>query len=107
VGDIASQLEPSGLSRGEAQEVGQEIARALGPAPGEIRLILDLESDGEVTKLITLEATRSDGTGLMLHRESNGALTAKPLTGTLTRRLTVVRGEIDSNSFYTSAVTAG
>jgi murein DD-endopeptidase MepM/ murein hydrolase activator NlpD len=107
VGDIASQLEPSGLSRGEAQEVGQEIARALGPAPGEIRLILDLESDGEATKLITLEATRSDGTGLMLHREGNGALTAKPLTGTLTRRLTVVRGEIDSNSFYTSAVTAG
>lgn len=107
VGDIASQLEPSGLSRGEAQEVGQEAAKAVGPAPGEIRLILDLERKGDATTLITLEATRSDGTGVTLHRESNGALTARRLTGALTRRLTVVRGEIDSNSFYTSAVTAG
>ncbi|WP_157098558.1 M23 family metallopeptidase [Novosphingobium rosa] len=107
VGDIASQLEPSGLARGEAQEVSREVVKALGRAPDDIRLILDLERHGETSTLITLEATRSDGTGVMLHRQANGALEAKPIYGTLTRRLTVVRGEIDSNSFYSSAVTAG
>ncbi len=107
MGDIASQLEPSGLARGEAQEVSREVVKALGRAPDDIRLILDLERHGETSTLITLEATRSDGTGVMLHRQANGALEAKPIYGTLTRRLTVVRGEIDSNSFYSSAVTAG
>ncbi|WP_206244461.1 M23 family metallopeptidase [Novosphingobium terrae] len=107
VGDIGSQLEPSGLSQSEAREISREVVNALGSAPGEIRLILDLERSGETSTLITLEATRTDGTGLMLHRQANGALEAKPLSGDLTRRLTVVRGEIDSNSFYSSAVTAG
>jgi murein DD-endopeptidase MepM/ murein hydrolase activator NlpD len=105
--ELDSALVSSGLSRADIPAMSNQVRATLGNAPGEIRLILNLESEGERTRLLALEATRGNGTGLLLHRLADGTLAAQPLTGELSRRLSVVRGEIDSDSFYSSAVAAG
>jgi murein DD-endopeptidase MepM/ murein hydrolase activator NlpD len=106
-----SEIEPalgsSGLSGPDIEATSRQVRAAFGNFPGEIRLILDLESEGDQTRLLALEATRINGTGLLLHRLANGTLASQAFTGELTSRLSVVRGEIDSNSFYSSAVAAG
>lgn len=107
VGEVAEALRYSGLAPEEAEETAARVREALGPAPGEVRLILDLETEDVRTLLASLEATRVDGAGLLLERADDGTLAARQLTSDLEMHLTVVRGEMDSHSFYSSAVSAG
>jgi murein DD-endopeptidase MepM/ murein hydrolase activator NlpD len=104
--EIEPTLRASGILAAEATEAGRQALAALGTTPGEIRLIFDMRSDGSAAHLDSLEATRNDGAGLVLRRTPQGFAT-KTLAAALETRLTVVRGEIDSNSFYSSAVSAG
>jgi murein DD-endopeptidase MepM/ murein hydrolase activator NlpD len=105
--EVEHVLHAGGIVPAEAAEASRQAHAALGRVPGEIRLIFDLRSDGDMVHLVSLQATRSDGAGLVLRRNVDGSVASKRLTAALKTRLTVVRGEIDDKSFYSSAVSAG
>lgn len=105
--ELAEALHYSGITGPEADKVVAQVGGALGEAAGEIRLILDLKTDDAGAVLMSLEAVRDSGAGLLLHRMPDGSLAAQQLASDLETRLTVVRGELDSHSFYSSAVSAG
>ncbi|MBB4099013.1 M23 family metallopeptidase [Sphingomonas kyeonggiensis] len=105
--EIEDTLRSGGIVPAEASQAARHAREALGTAPGEIRLIFDLHGEPGAAQLDSLEATRADGAGLVLRRAADGSFDAKKLTAALKTRVTVVRGELDSNSFYSSAVAAG
>ncbi len=75
---------------------GGEIHTIIVIFPGEGGLLLQ-----------QLRATRIDGSGVVLSRGADGSFAATPLIADVTRKIAILRGEIDSESFYTSAVSAG
>ena len=81
---------------------GQALG-ALGGTPGELRLIVDLAG----TDVAALEATRADGSGVRLTAAEGGGYSAQPLVSELTTRIVTGRGEMDGQSFYSSAIAAG
>jgi murein DD-endopeptidase MepM/ murein hydrolase activator NlpD len=109
--DAPSGIEPAlvaaGVDRESAGDAARRALAAIGPARGEIRLELDLREQGARATLLAMQATRADGAGLALTRRVDGRLAAQPLSANLSTRVRVVRGEMDDDSFYTSAVTAG
>ena len=91
-----------------ARSVAQQLLAAVGPAPGEIRLDAQLASQpGGGMTLAAIEATRADGSGVFLTAAADGSFTAEKLDTRLTTQIVSARGEMDTNSFYSSAVTAG
>ena len=105
--DIAPALVAAGIPAADAARAADRAATALGAAPGEVRLVLDLRESGATATLLALEATRGDGAGIALTRAGDGTIAAQPIAAKLTTRVNVVRGEMDGDSFYTSAVAAG
>ena len=109
LGDLARTLASSGVA---ADQVRDAVSAANGVAAlngeeGEIRLVLDLVGAAPPMKLTRMEATRGDGTGIALTARPAGGYAAQPLASRLTRRVKVVRGEMDATSFYNAAVAAG
>lgn len=101
-GELAAALRAAGIDQGTADGAARRAGDILGDAPGEIRLSLDLTG----TRLARLEATRVDGAGVRLVAEGSG-FRAERLAARVTDAIRAVAGEMDDNSFYTSAVTAG
>jgi murein DD-endopeptidase MepM/ murein hydrolase activator NlpD len=92
-----------------ADQVAAAIAAAapaLAGAKGELRLTASLARDGEAMRLLALEARAADGSGVSLTGAGAG-YTARPLVAELKTEVRVVRGEMDAESFYSSAVAAG
>ncbi|MFV0623288.1 M23 family metallopeptidase [Sphingomonas sp. ac-8] len=104
---LVPSLKALGIAPDEAEKVGSLAAEQLGAAAGEIRLQVVLVDIGGAAQLRTLVATHADGSGVTIERSGAGGLAAKPLTAHLVRQLRFVRGELDGESFYTSAVAAG
>jgi murein DD-endopeptidase MepM/ murein hydrolase activator NlpD len=106
-GEVAGALRSSGIVPGDVTAASGQVLAVLGAAPGDIRMEFDLIGDDGNAKLLALEATRDDGAGLTLTRDLNGAFKAERAAAKLTTQIKVVRGEMDAESFYTSAVAAG
>lgn len=104
---IQAALAAAGVDAAQAGGAARRALAALGAAPGEIRLELDLREQGARATLLAMQATRADGGGIALTRRADGSLAAQPLSAKLSTRVQVVRGEMDGDSFYTSAVAAG
>ncbi len=102
-GAIAPTLTSLGVATDDAARAAQLAHAALGDTPGLIRLDVTLAG----AKLHAATATHVDGGGVVIDRDGNDALVAKPLSARLIRRLRFVRGELDGESFYSSAVAAG
>ncbi len=100
---IPATLQALGIARDDAARAGALAGATLGDTPGMLRLEVTLSGD----RLHGLAATHADGSGVLVERTRNGALAARPLSAQLTRRMRFVRGELDGESFYTSAVAAG
>lgn len=107
VADISASLTAVGVAQDQADPAVKAIHTRLGTAPGEIRLDLLLEPTPAGTRLHDVSATREDGFGLQLSTDNRGAFTATPLAAKLTLKFGLVRGELDGESFYSSAVSAG
>ncbi|UYY57203.1 M23 family metallopeptidase [Sphingomonas sp. S2-65] len=107
IDELEDTFRSGGIAAGEAAAAAARAHAELGDGAGEIRLIFDLHGTPGTASLDSLEVTRSDGAGLVLRRKGDGGFDAKRLSAALKTRLTVVRGEIDANSFYSSAVSAG
>ncbi len=106
-GQIAGALTAAGVTDAIATQAATRAITAIGQAPGEIRLELSLSEQGARAQLLAMEATRPDGAGIALTRLADGGFRAQAMAAQLATRVRVVRGEMDGDSFYTSAVSAG
>jgi murein DD-endopeptidase MepM/ murein hydrolase activator NlpD len=104
---LVPSLRALGLSPEEASEAGMLAAGKLGDAAGDLRLQVELTDAGTQTQLHTMMVTRADGSGVTVQRGGGGVLSATHIAAHLERRMRFVRGELDGESFYTSAVAAG
>ncbi|QNE32468.1 M23 family metallopeptidase [Sphingomonas sp. NBWT7] len=102
-GQIAASLRAFGIAEGDASAAAGMASQALGDAPGPLRLAVTMAGP----RLHALTATHPNGGGVVIERDAGGALVAKSIAAKLVRRLTFVRGELDGESFYSSAVAAG
>jgi murein DD-endopeptidase MepM/ murein hydrolase activator NlpD len=100
---IADALGSAGVPPDEARQFASRAVAALGGASGDVRLAFVLTGDSHLRQL---QATRQDGSGLAIERTEDG-LKARPIAANLEKRISSVRGEMDGDSFYTSAVAAG
>jgi murein DD-endopeptidase MepM/ murein hydrolase activator NlpD len=107
VADLASNLLAASFTRADAEAVARRAATALGAQAGEIRVSFDYRTTAEGLQLEQLTATRSDGTGITLTARGDGSLAETRQVAQLSRKLRIVRGELDAQSFYSSAVAAG
>lgn len=106
VQDLASALVAEGVSMDRAIRLGLAANEKLDAKPGELRVSLRLRS-GQPGLVDSIELRRTDGSGVMLRGDGSRAVDAEPLSSNRTLEIKVVRGEMDANSFYSSAVAAG
>ena len=105
---VLSSLTDFGIDEGQAKAIAQQLLPALGSAPGEIRLDAQLApGSGGSLALVSLEATRNDGSGVLLSASADGGYALEKLASRLETRILSARGEMDTTSFYSSAVAAG
>lgn len=105
--DLTGALVGAGVAEGEARQAAQTAASALGAAPGDLHLTLTLAPGRPHAKLVGLEARRDTGAGVSVSAKPGGGFLAQSADAHLATRSKVVRGEMDGDSFYTSAVAAG
>ncbi len=105
--DLAATLVASGVTTDEAQAAATAVGRTFGAAAGEVRVSFAIAPNGPQTHLTELTATRDDGSGVTLATAADGTFAATAIAAKLHRRTRFVRGELDGDSFYSSAVAAG
>jgi murein DD-endopeptidase MepM/ murein hydrolase activator NlpD len=103
---LASSLIAAGVPAAEANAATAAAAGVLDK-PGEIHAVMSLSQDGTGTHLRRLQASYADGSGATVDRQADGTYTVSRVAADLTRKIQVIRGELDSESFYSSAVHAG
>jgi murein DD-endopeptidase MepM/ murein hydrolase activator NlpD len=103
-GELGSSLRALGIAADDADAAARLAAARVGA--GELRLEATLRSGEGGTQLHNLLVTRTDGSGVAIKRDGD-ALSASAITAKVERRLRFVRGELDGQSFYSSAVAAG
>jgi murein DD-endopeptidase MepM/ murein hydrolase activator NlpD len=105
--DLGPTLAASGLPAVATDAATSALRAALAGTPGEVRLTYTLTHDGDRVRLTALAATRSDGSGITLAAREDGSFASTPVAADLHSRTRFVRGELDGESFYSSAVAAG
>ena len=105
---LAPALAAAGLSAGDNGRITAATQSALPPAAasGELRLEMDVARDGGAVSLLSLTLTRPDGLGVKVTRGAQG-FAATPLTAATAFLVKVARGQMDAQSFYSSAVSSG
>lgn len=103
---LLAALRTAGAEAKQAQIAAQAVIAAIGSHGGDVRMVFDLVGPKGAAAITRLEATRLDGSGVSLSPSANG-FTAERLDANLTTQVKLVRGRMDSDSFYTSAVAAG
>ena len=110
LGELAKALTLQGLSAATAQGAAEAVRTALPGAEGEMRLELatlkPAQGAAVESHLVSLLVKRTDGSGVSVTQNGGRFLTSpiKVLTHAATQ---IVQGQVDAESFYTSAVTAG
>ncbi len=96
------------IASGLSPDVAGQVTGAATGAPSsetDLRVVLGL-SAGDPPGFLRLELRRGDGSGILVEPKGD-KMAATPLASDLQVRIKVVRGEMDANSFYSSAVAAG
>lgn len=106
VQDLAAALVAEGVTMERAVRLGLAANEKLNAAPGELRVALRFRP-GQAGVVDSIELRRADGSGLLLRGDGASGVEAKPLASDRVVAVKVVRGEMDANSFYSSAVAAG
>ncbi|MFL5297553.1 MAG: M23 family metallopeptidase [Phenylobacterium sp.] len=105
-GDLADALSAAGVEAAEATRVAQAAQASLAASAGDLRVGLSL-APGPPPRFLQVEVRRADGSGVLVKGAADGRLAASPLGSDFKTKVKVVRGEMDANSFYSSAVAAG
>ena len=107
VNDLQNALTGMGVVATDAQKAAAAAIAGLGPAKsGDIRLVLKLTGRPQAPVLQEADLTYGDSSGTAVKRTGD-TYTASPIAAVLKTVTIVKRGEIDTESFYSSAVTAG
>jgi murein DD-endopeptidase MepM/ murein hydrolase activator NlpD len=101
--DIETSLDTAGIAPDEARAAAALAGQNINPAPGDLRLTLDLRGP----HLGELELVHDTGAGVTVAADGHGGFAAQRHGAHLTTTLQVVRGTLDAQSFYSSAVAAG
>ena len=96
----------TGIDAESVYNITKKLAQLM-VAKGEVRLVMKLDVKPSKTVLLHATFSNPDSSGLEIIRISENNYDAKKIQASLTTRLVVKRGEVDANSFYTSAVSAG
>ncbi len=104
--DIVGALATAGLSQQDAAAASQAAVGALHGS-GDIRAVILLSPQDNGYALDRLQASYADGSGAVVTRSDSGGFSATAVAAELTKKVSVLRGELDSESFYSSAVAAG
>jgi len=107
IGAVGQTLISSGLPAADAAAIQAGLARAINAGAGELRLdmLVRLAADG-TANLVSLRATQMNGAGAQIDRTGGGFKTTA-ISADAKRVVRVRRGEMDNESFYTSAISAG
>ncbi|MEO5599107.1 MAG: M23 family metallopeptidase [Novosphingobium sp.] len=105
-GEIASALTAFGVPAPEAAAVSAAVTGALS-APGEVRLRAELLPQGKGFAVQRLQTSYADGSGAVVTRDAAGTFSTAAIAADLSKQIKVLRGELDSESFYSSAVSTG
>jgi murein DD-endopeptidase MepM/ murein hydrolase activator NlpD len=105
--EVLASLTSAGVVQADAQSAAQAGLAKLGAGKGELRVLLALQQSGGGVVLTRLEARHDDGSGAVVVRQASGGYAATAASANLTEQVKVVRGQMDTNSFYSSAVAAG
>jgi murein DD-endopeptidase MepM/ murein hydrolase activator NlpD len=105
--ELLGALTSAGVADAEAEAAVQAAQAQLGGGPGELRVTLTLLPAGPGVVLSRLEARRDSGAGAIVTRQPDGRYAAAAASADLVVQVMVVRGQMDTNSFYSSAVAAG
>lgn len=106
VQDLAAALVAEGVNTDRAIRLGLVANEKLDAAPGQLRVALRFRP-GQPGVVDSVELRRGDGSGLLLRGDGAGPVNAEALQSDRTVEIKVVRGEMDADSFYSSAVAAG
>ena len=108
MGELEKALLANGLAPDQALAITTSAISILPiSTKGDLRLVLTINTATPSPNLIKAIISRPDSSGVEIAPSSVGGFQAKALAANLSRRLRVQRGEIDTNSFYSSAVSAG
>jgi murein DD-endopeptidase MepM/ murein hydrolase activator NlpD len=100
-------LTSAGVADVDAQAATQAAEVQLGGGGGELRVTLTLLPAGAGVVLSRVEARHDNGTGAIVARQPDGRYMATAAGADLVTQVKVVRGQMDVNNFYSSAVAAG
>lgn len=106
VQDLAAALVAEGVAMDRAIRLGLVANEKLDAAPGQLRVSLRFRP-GQAGVVDNVELRRADGSGLLLRGDGAGPVSAEALRSDRTVEIKAVRGEMDADSFYSSAVAAG
>ena len=106
MGQLNVALVQAGITAQDAAAVTTRAASALG-GNGDVRVLIVLARRPSGITLQTLRASHRDGSGVVLQRDDSGGYGATEIQADLAHEVRVLRGELDSESFYSSAVAAG
>ena len=105
--DLPATLATLGIAPADTAAALRAIGPALRDAAGELRVAATLRPAAGGARLSRLTIARGDGSGVEVAARAPGDFTATSRAAKLVRRLAFVRGELDGQSFYSSAVAAG
>jgi murein DD-endopeptidase MepM/ murein hydrolase activator NlpD len=105
-GELAAAMAAVGMPPAEAEAAAAAASAGLSK-PGGIRARMVMVPAGEGFSLQRLQASYLDGSGVVVTRDAAGKFQSRAIAAELTRQIKVLRGELDSESFYTSAVSSG
>lgn len=107
LGATSDALSGQGLSPQVSKAAAAAAIAAMPQADGDLRLELALaRSPGAPVMLVSLQIRRPDGSGVLV--TPRGAdFVATPVGSAARKQVRVAHGQMDSESFYSSAVSAG
>jgi murein DD-endopeptidase MepM/ murein hydrolase activator NlpD len=105
--DLLAALTSAGVADADAEAAAGAAQVQLGGGSGELRVTLTLLPARQGIVLSRLEARRDSGAGAIVTRQLDGRYAATAASADLVTQVKVVRGQMDTNSFYSSAVAAG
>ena len=105
--DIERALNGADVSTDDTRKALDAVRPYTSPLQGDMQLEILVQGTGPHPHLLGLEVRREDGSTLKLIEQKAGVYVAVAAKAKLTSRMKVVRGEMDGDSFYSSAVSAG
>ncbi len=106
LGDLLPALRANGIAPDDAAAI-EAAARPGLPATGELRAAMVLTNGDGPVRLLRLEVSNPDSSGIVLTRGAGGAYALSKVAAQLSTRVVVRRGRLDGKSFYSSAVAVG